>query len=269
MRYTDLVEKLIKKLGSRATVYRRAGELGEELFIPTKEAMYLLAFSEKIGLEDLLDGAEKDRLRVMYFTYKDRIGEPSTSKDTAKTPETRKNRRKSKGEVVLNIDDLGNIVPRVLLPEQKFKDAVEMAKMYILLYVVENSIREVIDLRMHKIYGPNWWDLKVQKKRKDKVDERKQDEHANPWFGQERGARQIDYLDLNELPDIIHNNEKDFIPDIFPTYSWIDEKIHDLYRSRCVVAHMNHLKKYNREDVKGILRKLEAQIKAKKTLIMP
>jgi len=92
------------------------------------------------------------------------------------------------------------------------------------------------------------------------------DEKKNSWH-QRRGARPIDYLDLNQLPALMRKIEKEVVPNIIPSLQWFDQLIEEVYKSRCVVCHMNPLDEVNIQAIKVRLIHWQNQISAKKNLI--
>ena len=110
-------------------------------------------------------------------------------------------------------------------------------------------------------YGNNWWDSKAGKL-KDKVNERMSDEKRNSWH-QRRGARPIDYLDLAQLPALVRQIQKDIIPSI----EWFTQFLDEVYKSRCVVCHMNPLDDTNIQGVKLRFTQWQRQVRGKKDLI--
>ena len=153
-----------------------------------------------------------------------------------------------------------------LLSIKKLNEAKEMASIYPFLYVLENSIRELIDKVMISKYGKDWFTAKAPKGLQDKVKNRMKDEKKNAWH-QRRGTRPIDYLDLNQLCPLTRKIEKEVIPDIIPSLEWFQQFIEEIYKSRCVMCHMNPLDKDNIQAVKLRFKQWQKQIKEKKDLI--
>jgi predicted restriction endonuclease len=142
-----------------------------------------------------------------------------------------------------------------------------MAVVYPVLYLLENSIREVIDRVMISRYGDNWWDSEAPKGLRDTVSGRMADEKKNCWH-QRRGDRPIDYLDLNQLTTLMRKVEKLVVPDIIPSLEWFTQLVDEVYKSRCVVCHMNPLDKDNVQAVSLRFTHWQKQINAKKHLIL-
>ena len=62
--------------------------------------------------------------------------------------------------------------------------------------------------------------------------------------------------------------EQVIVPDIIPDLDWFRQLVKQVYRSRCVVCHMNPLDKTNVEAVLVWFKQWEKQINAKKDLIL-
>jgi hypothetical protein len=153
-----------------------------------------------------------------------------------------------------------------ILSQNKLSEAKEMARIYPFIYVLENSIREVIDRVMKSRYGENWWNIKAPRKLKDDVAGRMAEDKRDSWH-QRRSNRPIDYVDLNDLPRLVRKIEREIVPNIISDLQWFSEMVKEVYKSRCVVCHMNPLDKDNIQGVKLRYKQWQKQIKAKKNLI--
>lgn len=149
-----------------------------------------------------------------------------------------------------------------ILQDEKIKEAKEMAAIYPLLYILENSLREVIDKVMISKYGNEWWDSYAPRGLREKVEDRMADEKKHSWH-QRRGARPIDYLDLIQLPALIRRIAGDIVPNIIPSYEWLNQLIEEVYKSRCVICHMNPLDKDSIDSIKIRFKQWQKQIKNK------
>jgi hypothetical protein len=136
-----------------------------------------------------------------------------------------------------------------ILSNVKITEAKEMASVYPLLYILENSIRVFIDRIYVANAGIDWWStMPIKRDIKEKVEKHKMNEERNKWH-QRRGANNLDYLDLIELKYFINFNPNYFIPIFFDSQEWFNIFLQEIYMSRCVLCHMNPLEKNN---IKGL-----------------
>lgn len=130
-------------------------------------------------------------------------------------------------------------------------NALKMSSIYIVFYCFENSVRELVSLRLKEKYGVDWWNKCASSKIKAKVESRKKNEEANRWHDP-RGTELISYADFGDLSDIIINNWSDF-EDLFPDQDWIRTRLSDLEESRNVIAHNNLLSQRDITRIKSHL----------------
>ncbi|HEU4587205.1 MAG TPA: Swt1 family HEPN domain-containing protein [Gemmatimonadales bacterium] len=142
-----------------------------------------------------------------------------------------------------------------ILPEAKLHEAREMAAVYPMLYVLENSMRELVKTVMQERHGVDWWDTALTSRRarsaKAKADSRRTGENNRRWH-QRRGAHPIDYTDLSDLGELILAKREDFFPDVLgggDSAAWFEQFMRELEPSRNVVCHMNPLSAPNVSDV--------------------
>ena len=155
----------------------------------------------------------------------------------------------------------------ILLTKTKLKEMAEMAEIYPYLYILENSIIEFIDKVMISQIGVNWWELQAPKYLRKDVQDRMADDKKDSWH-QRRGARPIDYLDLKDLPRLVNKLVRVIVPDIIPSLEWFKGLVDEVYKSRCVVCHMNPLDKNNINAVKVRFNHWQKQIKEKQDIIL-
>ncbi|MBS0580633.1 MAG: hypothetical protein JSR36_15355 [Proteobacteria bacterium] len=150
-----------------------------------------------------------------------------------------------------------------VLPLSKLNEAVEMAAVYPLLYVLENSMREVVRRMMHAAFGDNWWDTQLTSGRLRNVHKTAADRRVNEkaWH-QRRGSHPIDYVDLVDLGDIITGKRSTFFPALMDDVEWFRTFMKELAPSRNVVCHMNPLQKHNVDAVKLSLHRWQAIVQA-------
>ena len=112
-------------------------------------------------------------------------------------------------------------------------------KVYPILYVFENSVRDLIASVLASKVGANWWDT-VPKKVAENAARIRESEKSDPWH-KHRGNRDLDYLLLSELWLIIKHHWPHF-SEYFPDQAWVQTLItKDMNISRRAVAHMNSL----------------------------
>jgi len=239
---------------------QRVQGLKRQYAVTTEDATYIIAQREGIVLDKYLDRDSVNHVRgiIQQITH-------ITQDTTTIAKLARKGKREAEKKQLFVVFPKEFTVADPILAKRKLLEARDMAAIYPLLYVLENSIREVIDRLMTSRYGKNWWDLKAGKLR-DKVNERMSDEEKNSWH-QKRGARPIDYLDLAQLPTLVRQVQNDIVPDIISSIEWFTQFVDEVYKSRCVVCHMNPLDKTNIQAVKVKFTQWQRQIARKKGLI--
>jgi hypothetical protein len=252
-----LLEKL--KITPQA-LSQRVQVLKRQYAITTEDATYIIAQREGIILDRYLDRDTINHIRgiIQQITH---INQDTTT--IAKL--ARKGKKEAEKRQVTIVFPKEFTVTDPILKQSKLLEARDMASIYPLLYVLENSIRELIDLFMTSRYGTNWWNLKAGKL-KDRVGERMSDEKKNSWH-QKRGARPIDYLDFAQLPTLVRKIQEDIVPDIIPSIEWFTQFVDEVYKSRCVVCHMNPLDGTNIAAVKLRFTQWQKQVKGTKNLI--
>ncbi len=256
-----LRKALLKKLNvTPQALSQRVQKLKRQYAVTTEDATYIIAQWEGIILDKYLDRDTVNRVRgiIQQISH-------ITQDTTIIAKLARRGKREAEKKQLFVVFPKEFTVTDPILEKRKLLEARDMAAIYPLLYVLENSIREVIDRLMTNRYGNNWWDLKAGKL-KDKVSERMSDEKKNSWH-QRRGARPIDYLDLAQLPALVRQVQKDIVPDIIPSIEWFTQFVDEVYKSRCVVCHMNPLDDTNIKAVKLRFTQWQRQMTGKKDLI--
>ena len=248
----DLLAKL--KITPQA-LSQQIQKLKKECPMMREEAAYIIAYKEGIDLSKYLDQQTIQNIRPLISQNAKTITVPAKN---IKSKNLVKN-------ITINISgEFKGTDP--LLDEKVLNEAKAMAAIYPLLYVLENSIRQFICLIMEKYHGDNWWETIVAKGLKDNVTGRMDSEYINSWH-QKRGARPIDYLDLNDLPRLFSKMINEISPGIIPDFEWINQLIKEVYISRCVLCHMNPLNADSITSVKLRFKQWQKQIRTKIKLI--
>jgi len=186
------------------------------------------------------------------------------SEQPAIPPELTRNRKAATGR------SNGRPSPTIdpLLDARVVNQAQEMAAAYGLLYVLENSIRVFIDSVLSCKYRSDWLTLKCHlHKVVRSVKARMEDSDCNRWH-QRRGARPIDYTDIDNLWTIVNSFRSDFIPTLLPDNTWFQSLIEEVARSRNVVAHMNPLTAQNVKMLQNRLKQWRRHIASKADSIL-
>ncbi len=253
-----LREAIARKLGiRRSRIYAKANALATRAQTKTEDGVYLLAAQSGINLNRYLDKERVDQIRQLLFQVNQHAQPAQLAASTSRKTVIKR----------LSVTVGKKFAVRdPLLTEKMLAEAKEMAEeVYPLLYVLENSVREMIVRIMQKTHGADWWDTRVSKDIRDEVQKRKKREDENPWHGK-RGAHPISYTDLDHLGRIVQNNWADFKL-ILPGAQWLDQRLNDVGHSRNPVAHMNPLSGNDIQRIKVYFRDWEALIAAKRDLI--
>lgn len=129
--------------------------------------------------------------------------------------------------------------------------ALQMGRLYSLVYCFENSVRTLIAQRLQEHYGDNWWEAKVTQKVRDHAASRQNTATENSWLeGQNKDI--LGFVQFGHLADIIISNWEDF-SDMIPSQHWIKQRLDELEQARNFVAH-------NRLLLPGEFRRIEMYI---------
>lgn len=223
----------------RAQLYSLAKKVSDSLSISTADAILLLAAKNGINLQKHIETIPEEKIAQVrsLLPFVSQPSEPiMSSPATQRTPGPHSGKRNSlrtKVKLLKTEDD-------VILEKKVLDEMDAMVPVYKVLYRLENSMRALIRRVLRAKYGPNWWELYAPQGLKDTVKKRTADEAVNAWH-QKRSTDPINYVDLNQLPALIRATQADFVPAFFPSLEWYQQFVDEVYRSRCVVSHMNPL----------------------------
>lgn len=152
-------------------------------------------------------------------------------------------RRGSRGKVGPRLVPV-QIGPRVadtlLLSRSAAKEARKMSEVYSIIYVLENSFRQLITDTLQKRHGADWWnEVVIPSDTRKNVENRLSQEEENRWHSR-RGSHRIFYTDFSDLGRIIISNWSDF-KNIFKKQHRLQTKLEEIELSRNIVAHSNPL----------------------------
>jgi len=224
----------------------------------TEDAAYCLAHQEGLRLDKFLDPEAVARVRELVSALQP--GRQYSRQHESRTKTITKLKEIRVGGT-LSITD-------PILPARITTEAKEMAeRVYPILYVFENSVREVISRVLSQAIGLDWWDRCAPEGVRRSVAERMKQENDTPWHGA-RGADPIFYTDIKDLVSIVRNREgwRKLQP-ILGRIEWFSELINCIGASRNPVAHMNPISAHDRQRLVVNFRDWERVVKAKRNLI--
>lgn len=256
----QLKEALLNKLRiTPQALSQRCQQLKTQIPMSTEDAVYIIAQQNGIRLDKYLNEEKINQVRILLQQLSSQS--PSTSVKTRKQDD----KHIAKSYVFRIGKDFRLTDP--ILPRKKLVEASEMSGVFPYIYVLENSIREFIDKIMTTKFGADWWDSQAPPELKKDVSKKMATDKKDSWH-QRRGDRPIDYLDLIELPRVMNKIGQFVVPDIIPSLEWFRELVKEVYKSRCVVCHMNPLEKNNADAVMVRFIQWEKLIDANKDLIL-
>jgi hypothetical protein len=239
---SELFAKLKKETPlSKRTIYWRIQKKVNDYncTITKRIATFLVAKDLSVNFTRFLNDEDREELRKASCSSQPGGG------TTVKIIEKEKTKRL---EPLRGINQIELFLPSSLLDEAK-----EMAeKAYAILYIFENSVRNIIRILMENKYGPNWWDLRFKKlhpNRDSLIDGRIKTEKQERWTSSKRGIHKIYYTDMDDLKMIIDDHWFIF-KKIHKRKSWVIEHIMQLEFSRNIIAHNNPLKKRDITSIK-------------------
>jgi hypothetical protein len=123
-----------------------------------------------------------------------------------------------------------------LVPEAMSHKGVSMGQeAFPKVFVVENSIRNLIAKKLEQVYGKEWW-LKanisnIRNNVQRTIDREKKFPHR-----EKRGLHPLFYTNFAELKGIILN-EQDNFKDIILDFKWLEVEMNEVYMARNGLAH--------------------------------
>jgi Swt1-like HEPN len=251
----ELRDDLRKKLGVGERQLRRLiAARAAELPSTHEEALFVLAHESNLTLRRYLTPEQIAGVRALV-----QGGPP-----TARTPQVngervRRTAIKPRPTVVtiagINVEKLPGMTAA------HARQAKMMAeKVYPMVYVFENSVRDVVERVLKQEFGSDWWTEAVPGKVQATAKSHKDAEKKDAWHSQ-RGGRDIDYVFLNDLWAIIKHQWLHFRA-LFPSQPWAETLItSDMNVSRRVLAHMTPLDGDDVKNLEAAFRKWAKQLK--------
>jgi hypothetical protein len=112
--------------------------------------------------------------------------------------------------------------------------ALEMARLYAVLFCFENEIREFIRDALVEKEGADWQD-KLPPKIREFAESRRDTATKDSWLEGEK-ADLLGFVDFGNLAQIVIA-KWDYFRDIVPTQHWLKQRMDELEKSRNFIAH--------------------------------
>ena len=252
-------KRLLDQLGiARQSLDGRVKTIQKSVPIGRDHAIYLIAFEEDVKIDDRLDPETLERVS-RYAAQKRAEREPTRSRSGS-------GGRQSKTAAVKIANVRVEEIPG-LSPTHAREAKVMAEKVYPVLYVFENSARDIIARVLEASLGPDWWDKVSYSEIRREVRRRKAQEGDEAWHSK-RGDSPLAYLDLGHLSDLVGKpNVWPYFEEIFPRDNWVSAVVDDLTVSRRVIAHMNPLTDDDIKQVEAGFKRWVKQIRARAHLL--
>jgi len=234
----SLKAALLKKLGvTSQRLSQRVQAVIRQVPMSSDEAAYCIAHQEGLRLDKFLDRDTIAHVRGLVAALR-----PSAQ------PIAHTRSRKSSAAQATEIRVGGGFsITDPVLPSRIIADAKEMSeRVYPILYVFENSVREVIKRVLSAEFGKDWWDRCASASVKRTVADRIRQEDDIPWHGS-RNTHPIFYTDIKDLISLVRNQEAwPKLEPVLKNIEWFTQLINCIGASRNPIAHMNPIAPHDR-----------------------
>lgn len=117
---------------------------------------------------------------------------------------------------------------------QRRNNALEMARLYAILYCFENEVRALISETLEEKEGADWAD-KLPPKIKQHAEGRIEGALKDSWIEGEK-VDLLGFVDFGHLAQII-TNKWEYFDDIIPSQHWLKQRMDEIEKSRNFIAH--------------------------------
>jgi hypothetical protein len=113
--------------------------------------------------------------------------------------------------------------------------ALQMCRIYALLYCFENSVREMVKERLETAYMYDWWEKGIPKRTRELAEGRKKRAMENSWLDGDK----VDLLSFAEFGDLasVIRDKWDLFRDLIPSQHWLQQRFDELEQARNFIAH--------------------------------
>lgn len=239
----ELMQALTANTGlSPPTIYAKIAEIASADGNSCSNLVYALEYAHQNGLNPQ-KFADEDTLHEYRDYRRSRPSEPTVITRTRIVPE----KRVAGVRFVADPD-----IPEINLQAKKVSEAKRMAGIYPYIYVLENSVRELIRITLETAHGVDWWNTCASKDAIDKALERQAKQGASRYYGT-KAPHPIYLVDLDDLRNIIIRNWKDFepkLPKLSNTQAWVINTLQMIEEIRNIVAHNNPISNDDEQKLK-------------------
>jgi len=226
-----LLRRLQEELNlKQRQVYNLVSDKAVELMLPRHQAAIAVAAENGINISK-------------YATHDDLVAIRQARGSSSPTASTETLARSSKSS--LKRPKLDSGFPDPFVDATVISSAHRNSELYPIVYIFENSVRNVVSIVMENAFGDDWWELKVSDAIKKAVKIRQSEEKQYPWHSQ-RGAHPIYYTDISDLRTIINTYNKEF-KKVFGKIPRVEMWIEEIEKTRNILAHNNPVAKKDRD----------------------
>jgi len=264
----ELMADLRNKMPT-TSVYFRIKRIYDK-YGPMSDEVAACVLADQIGLNlNRYDLAPETFPEVRRVKALIRESETQTAKSVPKpTPKTTKT--PTKRPINVNIAQKFKLTDHIL-PKDILKDAEEMTEVYALIYVLENSMRELIIRVLTHYHGEGWWDdpTVVPPEINTNAQNRKNKEREKgvAWHGRRaENIHLIHYTYMGDLVSIIKKNWDLFEP-IGIDKNALDLTTKNIRTTRDISMHCNPISEADKKDLEHYFSIWERTLKNNRHLI--
>lgn len=113
--------------------------------------------------------------------------------------------------------------------------ALQMCRLYALIYCFETSVREIVRERLEQKHGSDWWQKGVPDNIRNRAERRRKKAIDNSWLEGDTVGR-LSFAEFGDLARIIINAWEEF-QDLVPSQHWLQQRFDELEHTRNFIAH--------------------------------
>jgi len=226
-----LLRRLQKELNlKQRQVYNLVSQKAIELMLPRHQAAIAVAAENGINITKYVSHEDLVAIRQARGS-----SSPKTQPETP-SPSSKSSLKKPR---------LDSGFPDPFVDANVVSSAHRNAELYPIVYIFENSVRNVVSIVMQSTFGEDWWEQKVSDTIKRNVKIRQSEEKQYPWHSQ-RGVAPIFYTDISDLRTLINTYNKEF-KKVFGKIPRVEMWIEEIEKTRNILAHSNPVAKKDRD----------------------